>query len=200
VFSHFALISLAMKKQLLPIVIAILFSLDLFSQTNCSSPYVVNICPDVYLTNQTNLNMLNDAPASYNISGEDIVYQINVPITTTKLFLTVVGATGPYRASLIKTNCNGTPVYSANQTGGSSNFYFTVSNATSYYFWIDAAVSISFDLAIGADTSSTVINIPNTQGTLEFDPSGCATPFFNPSKPYYQVFFNSVVQTDPMTL
>ncbi len=189
-----------MNKQLLPVVIALLFSHELFSQTNCSSPYVLNICPDVYLSNQSNLAMIDDAPALYNIAGEDIVYQINVPITTTKLFLTVVSATGPYRATLAKTNCNSTPTYSANQSAGSSNFYFTVSNATTYYFWIDAASTISFDIAIGADTASTIINIPNTQGALEFDPSGCAIPFFNPAKPYYQVFFNNVVQTDPMTL
>lgn len=189
-----------MNKHFILSLLAILFSLALFAQSNCNNPTQVTLCPDVYLSQQTNANLLDDAPASFNIAGEDVVYQINVPASTTRLHISVVNASGPYKGSLLKNSCTNSPLTSSTNLSGSRNNTYNISGSTTYFYWIDAASTITYDIAFGADTFSGNVNIPNTKGNLKFDTTNCAWPFFNTTKPFFNVSYNGIYQMNPMTL
>jgi len=170
-----------------------------FSQQNCSNPLNVVICPDVLLTGQTNLGMLDDAPPACNLPGEDLVYKVSITNGAQKLFVSVLNATFPMRLILQQNGCNGS-CNSYSVPAGNSNMNFTVTPSASYFVWLDAAVTVNYDIAFGADTGTVFINIPNTQGNLQFDSSSCNIPVFHPSKPFFQVKYNNVFMTHPMTL
>ncbi|MBL0103766.1 MAG: hypothetical protein IPP51_08415 [Bacteroidetes bacterium] len=173
----------------------------LFSQATCSSPAQLTICPDTTLLNQTNLLMGNDAPPVINIGGEDVVYQLNVPVATRKIYVALMHLTGgTAKISLMRDSCNGSYLYASSASAANVNYTINVSGATKYFLWIDATPTIHFDLSVGADTLVTIINHPNTQGNWGYDTSGCASPVFIAAKPFYQVTYNGVYQTNPMTL
>jgi len=171
-----------------------------FSQTNCSNPVSLLVCPSVVLTNQTNGGMIDDSPGPCNIAGEDLVYEIVAPNGAQQLFISVVNATAGMQLSVEADTCGGSGCNTLVVGPGNSNVYFNLAAAGFCYVWIDAPTTVFFSISFGADTGSVFVNIPNTQGTPGFDSSGCATPPFNLLKPFYQVRFNSVAQTNPMTL
>ena len=189
-----------MKIILCISLLLLVFVNEIFSQANCSNPLPVSVCPDTLLLNQTNSGMVDDAPVGINYTGEDLVYQITVPVTTIKIFISIANATGLIRAKLVKDSCTNIsgPAFPFNT--GTNLYTFIVSNSTTYYLWLDAATTITFDIGIGADTSSTFVSHPDTQGDWMPDQSGCYVPVFHTAKPFYQVKFNNVFQTDPMTL
>ncbi len=189
-----------MNKHFTLSLLAIIYSLALFAQSDCSNPAQVTLCPDVYLAHQTNANMNDDAPTIFNIVGEDVVYQINVPATTIRLNISIVNASGPYKGSLLKNLCTNSPITSSINVAGSRNNIYNISGSTTYYYWIDAASTITYDIAFGADTFSGNVIIPNTKGNLKFDTTNCGMPFFNSAKPYFNVSYNGVYQMNPMTL
>ncbi len=170
-----------------------------FSQTNCSNPIQVDICPSVMLTGQTNAGMLDDAPIGCNITGEDLVYEIFAPNGADKIYFAVVNASSPLNISL-ETSCGSGLCQSTSVGAGNTNGSFSVTPSSYYYVWVDAPGTVTFDISFGADTGTTIINIPNTQGNLQLDGSPCATPVFNATKPIFQVTYNGVYQTNPMTL
>ncbi len=176
----------------------ILFPFSAWSQGNCSSPIQVDICPGVYLINQTNAGMLDDAPAPCNIPGEDLVYEISAPNQAMHIFVSLMNATGPLKLSVKSGNCSDTTCNSYFAPVGNSAFSFTVDSSNYYYLWIDASTTVEFDISIGGDTSLQTINIPNTQGVLSFD--NCASNSFKSTKPFFEVSYNGIFQTDPMTL
>lgn len=173
---------------------------EIFSQANCSNPLQVSVCPDTLLLNQTNAGMGDDAPAGINYTGEDLVYKITFPLTTIKIFISIANATGLIRSRLVKDSCTSITGPGFPFNTGTNSYTFSVSNSTTYFLWLDAATTVTFDIGIGADTSSTVVSHPDTQGNWTPDQSGCYAPVFHPAKPFYQVKFNNVFQTDPMTL
>lgn len=191
-----------MNQKLLVIISCLLVSIDLFSQANCSAPAQLQICPDTTLLSQSNFLMGNDAPAGINIPGEDLVYQINVPLATRKLYFNLAHLTGGnVRFTVLKDSCNGSLIYgTAISVGASPVFSLNVSGSTKYFLWIDAAATVLYDLSVGADTMVVATSHPNTQGNFMFDSTACATPMFNNLKPFYQVTYNGVFQTNPMTL
>jgi len=65
---------------------------------------------------------------------------------------------------------------------------------------VDANFTITYDIVFGSDTSATFVNIPNTQGNLNFESTVCTAPAFKPGKPFLQIKYNGVYKTDPMTL
>ncbi len=169
-----------------------------WSQANCSSPNRVDICPTVYLANQTNAGMMDDAPVSCNIPGEDLVYEIFAPNQALHIFVSLMNATGPLKLSIKSGNCLDTTCNSYFAPTGNSSFSFTVDSSDFYYVWVDASATVEFDISFGGDTSIQAVNIPNTQGVLSFD--SCASNAFNSTKPFFEVSYNGIFQTDPMTL
>lgn len=177
----------------------LLLSILAKAQDNCSNPVRIHLCPDTTLLNQTNVGMLNDAPAYINITGNDIVYEISVPVSAMRLYVSLLNANSWIRGTLLRDSCTG-PVMTAMYMYSGSNYTFNVGGSSKYYLWLDSYNAFNANISFGADTSSTYINHPDTQGNFQLDTSGCATPSFFPNKKYYQVKFNNVIQTNPMTL
>ena len=189
-----------MKKFSKLIVFFLFCSQQNHAQQNCSNPTLITICPDVSLTNETNAGMIDDATASCNIPGEDVLYEINVLNGAAVIYVSVTNASAPMLLNLETGTCGSGLCISIPVPTGDKNFTFNVTAATSYFLWVDASTTVTYDISFGADTGSIFVNIPNTQGNLQFDASGCASPMFSASKPFFQVSFNGVYQTNPMTL
>ncbi len=192
-----------MKTHLL--IFSCLFTIhhSLWAQSNCSNPTYVNICPSVLLPGETNAGMGDDAPAPCNIAGEDVLYQISAPNGARQLYVSIVNSTGPMNLLLEEMVCGTGLCSSTSIPAGSSNLTFNVTNPntiTTLFLWVDATPTITYDISFGADTGSVWINLPDLQGDLQFDSSFCATPVFDPIKPFYQVTYNGIPQTNPMTL
>ena len=162
---------------------------------------MVTVCPAVYLTNQTNAGMLNDATSGCNIVGEDLVYKISANLATQRIFVSIVNATASLRIYLeTGGTCGSGSCTSKLVPSGNSNWTFNVAGYTTYYLWVDAATTITYNIGIGGDTMNTFVSIPNTQGNIAFESTVCNIPPFKSSKPYLQVKYNGVYKTDPMTL
>lgn len=189
-----------MKRSIILTALLLCFIQQNRAQQNCSNPLPVTLCPSTYLTGQTNAGMLNDNPSTCNITGEDLVYRIAANLNTQRIFVSFNSVSANMRMSIQSGSCGVVPCTYYIVWSGSSNFTISVSGNSVYYLWIDASTTVTFNIGIGGDTSNTFINIPNTQGNLNFDLSGCATPFFKATKPFFQVTYNGVYQTDPMTL
>ena len=181
-------------------LIACLYSLELHSQSDCSHPTQVTVCPAVSLTNQTNAGMGDDAPPACNIPGNDVLYEISTPNGANQIYISIQNATASLVLSLEQTACGSDDCNSRYVPSGNSNVTFNVSSSSLYYLWVDATIDVTYDISFGADTGFTLINIPNTQGNLQFDGSPCDTPLFNFAKPYFQVSFNDTFKINPMTL
>ncbi len=188
-----------MKNFYLLIAAFLSIPLELFSQASCSNPLRVDLCPSIYLANQTNAAMGDDMPGSCNIAGQDLVYEINAPNGADNIFVSIINASAPLIVTVINSTCTNSGCSSRIVGSGNSNLIFPVSSVPTYYLWVDASSIVTYGISIAGDTGSTWVNIPNTRGNLGFD-SGCAFPVFNPAKPYFQVTYNNVYKTDPMTL
>src|SRR6185436_11618988 len=182
------------------IFLLLLLSLALIAQNNCSNPLPVNICPSTYLPAQTNAGMGDDNPTACNIYGNDIVYRINAPNGADHIYISIINASDTMTVSLLSGNCSSGTCLSSGVLPGLSNLVFNVSSVSTYYLWIDAKDTTTFDISIGGDTGITTTTVPDTQGDLRFDSSACSTPGFSPSKKYFQVTYNGIYQTDPLTL
>lgn len=188
-------------KKFSKLIVLFLFCIQQnHAQQNCSNPTLITICPDVSLNNQTNAGMIDDATASCNIPGEDVLYEINVVNGAAVIYVSVTNAIAPMLLNLETGTCGSGSCSSIPVPPGDKNFTFNVTAATSYFLWVDASTTVTYDISFGADTGSIFVNIPNTQGNLQFDASGCASPMFSASKPFFQVSYNGVYQTNPMTL
>lgn len=188
-------------KLTLIIIIATLNIKYAGAQSNCSHPSLINICPSQYLPSESNAGMGDDAPPGVNIPGEDVLYEIHVPLTTSRIFVTLItNLASPIKATLLKDSCkstSGVPKFFSTVLSAND---WTVSGSTVYWLWVDCNLTASYSISFGADTSVTLVNHPDTQGTVAFDSSGCTSVPFMVSKPYYQVTYNNVLQTHPMTL
>jgi len=189
-----------MKRLLLTLTLSSFSLTDLFSQANCSHPLPVTICPSVYLANQTNAGMGDDAPATCNIPGEDVVYELYAPNGARQIYVSITNASAPMHLSLEQTTCISGVCNSQTVAAGNSNISFLVTYANYYYLWVDAGVTVTYNISFGADTATTYISIANTQGNLQWDTSMCATPAFKTNKPFFQVSYNTIFKTSPMTL
>src|SRR3954465_2194417 len=94
-----------MIKYLLLIVVLLSNSTVQFAQSNCANPTKINICPSAHLINETNLGMGDDAPATCNITGEDVVYEISAPNGAQQLYISIMNATAPLQLSLELNTC-----------------------------------------------------------------------------------------------
>lgn len=192
-----------MKTRFLIFACSILIQQSLWAQSNCSNPTLVNICPSVLLTGETNAGMGDDAPAPCNIPGEDVLYQISAPNGARQLYVSIINSTGPMTLLLEEMVCGTGLCSSTSISGGNSNLTLNISNPntiTTLFLWVDATPTITYDISFGADTGSVWVSLPDIQGDLQFDSSFCSTPVFDPVKPFYQVTYNGVPQTNPMTL
>ena len=188
-------------KKLIPLLICShFFAQAMQAQINCTTPKKLNICPSVYLAGQTNAGMVDDAPIPCNITGEDLLYQIMAPNGANALFVSILNATGPMQLALEHDSCGNGVCNIQSVPAGNSNIAFNVTANAYYYLWIDAAGTVVFDLSVGGDTGTVFINIPNTQGNLQFNSSSCGVPPFIAAKPFFQVTYNNIIQTNPMTL
>ena len=189
-----------MKRNLTFIALYFSFLANSNSQSNCSNPSQVTVCPGVYLTGQTNAGMGNNAPSPCNITGEDIAYRVNVPGGASRLYVSIISATGSLRLIVQADTCGTSSCSSSSVSAGTNTRTFLISALNYYTVWVDASSTITFNISFGAATSATYITIPDTQGSLRFDSSACDTPVFNPAKPFFQIAYNNVYLTDPMTL
>ncbi|MBK8848442.1 MAG: T9SS type A sorting domain-containing protein [Bacteroidetes bacterium] len=187
-------------KWIALLALSLHFCFPALPQANCSSPFVIDICPDSIYTQQTNFGFLDDAPVACNKPGEDVCYRIHAPNGALKLYISVYNATQPYSVLVETANCGTGPCLGGSFLSGTSHMMYIVANAFDYYIWIDSQGPMGFDFSVGADTSTTIINVPNTKGNLGFDASLCALPIFTAANPFFQVQYNGVFQTDPMTL
>ena len=189
-----------MKKILPSVVLFLACIFNTSAQQNCSNPLNVSLCPPTTLTNQTNAGMLNDVVNPCNIAGEDLVYRMVTSATTQRMYVSFTNVTSTMKMSLQSGTCGGGGCSSWNVYSGNSNFTINVLANTTYFLWIDAGITVTYNIAFGGDTSYTWINIPNTQGNWGFETTLCAVPPFKSTKPFLQVKYNGVFQTDPMTL
>jgi hypothetical protein len=192
-----------MKALLLLIACTFPIYQSMLAQSNCSNPTLINICPSVLLSGETNAGMGDDAPVPCNIPGEDKLYQISAPNGARQLYVSIVNSTGPMTLLLEEMVCGTGLCSSTSIPAGNSNLTLNVSNPntiTTLFLWVDATPTITYDISFGADTGSVWISLPDLQGDLQFDSSFCAAPVFDPAKPFYQVTYNGVPQTNPMTL
>lgn len=190
-----------MKKSLTFIALCFFSLTESTAQSNCSNPYVVTVCPGVYLAGQTNAGMGNDAPSLCNLTGEDIVYRVYVPGGASKLYVSIISASGSLRLIVQADTCgSGVACTSSAVSSGTSTRTFNITAVNYYTVWVDASSTITFNISFGAATSTVWTSIPDTQGNLQFDSSTCAVPIFHPSKPFFQIAYNSVYLTNPMTL
>jgi hypothetical protein len=187
-----------MKKIITYTALLIACVLQVTAQQNCSNPLNVTLCPSTNLTGQTNSGMINDYTSSCNLAGEDFVYKMTTRPGSTRIYICFSSVSALMRATLTP-NCAYT---GCSYLGiiGSATITFSVTGNTTYYLWIDASATVTYDVSFGNDTSNTFVNIPNTQGNLNFESSLCAAPPFKSTKPFLQVSYNGVYQTDPMTL
>lgn len=188
-----------MKKRFLFPLICFFYFAQTHAQNNCSNPTPVTICPSVYLAAETNAGMGDDATAPCNIAGEDVVYEITVNNGAQNIYVSIINATSPYTIILEQSSCNSGICNSKSLPAGNSNTTFPVAPSGIFYLWVDAAITITYDISIGGDTGSVWVNIPNTQGNLQLDSSICSAPVFHPSKPFFQVSVNGVYKTNPLT-
>jgi len=188
-----------MKINLTFIALCFFYLSQISAQSNCGNPYQVTICPNVYLTGQTNAGMGDDAPAACNIAGEDIVYRVNVPGGATRLHV-MVNSNGPLKLMVQSDTCGSNSCSSFVLGTGTNNRTFIITAANYYTVCVDAAATITFNISFGAATSSVYTTIPDTQGNLNLDSSVCNVPIFSPAKPFFQVAYNSIYKTHPMTL
>lgn len=179
-------------------LVLLLIPCSLIAQQNCSNPLIVNICPTASFIGHSNAGMGDDAPAAWNITGEDRVYEIRTPASTRKLFIQLNNVSAAIKISLSSQSCTDSLKYTTNLGPGNSSLTYFINPAPLFYLWIDAANTISYDIAIGADTGSYSVNTPNTQGNLLFD--SCASVPFNSSKAFFEVRYNGIYQFHPMTL
>ena len=188
-----------MKKHLMLSALLILFITRAFPQANCINPLNVSICPSVYLSNQTNAGMLDDAPSNVNYIGEDLVYKIAAPASASKLYVSIVNLTGFAHLSLKSAFCGAITFSTTNIIAGNTNLSFNLVSGGPYFLFVDAPGSITYDISFGVDTPVAYVNTPNTLGNLQFA-NNCASPVFASNKPFFQVSYNGVFQTKPMTL
>lgn len=176
----------------------IFFSFILFAQgDNCSDPKVISLtCPVTKLTGETTSGFNNDYTG---MSGNDVVYRIDVPAGVQKVLISVTGLSNPFNLMWKGTNCNASypPTYSVQSL--KNNLSFNVSGPASYYFTIDHsnASDITYDLAFGyVGTLSHWVNIPDTRGNWRFSQNYCQVPS---TKPNLEVTYNSAHQDIPIT-
>ena len=186
-------------KCLTTIIVCIVFFIQATAQNNCSNPLEVTICPSVALFNQTNAGMGDDLAPPCNIVGEDVLYKVNITNGASQIFVQVINCTGPFKVFATRT-CGSCQSLGTNLITTLPNYYFlaNASNDTVLYVWVDAATTVTYDISFGSDTNVAFVNIPSTQGNLSFDGSVCATPTFEPTKPFFQLKVNGVYQTAPL--
>ncbi len=188
-----------MKKQTTLTIACAFYFFNADAQNNCSNPLQVNICPSVYLTNQTNAGMGDDITgASCNITGEDVLYEVNITNGADRLFVSVRNATGPFKIFAENTCGACASLGSIYTTTGSCNLNVSPANSSTVFVWVDAPTTITYEIAFGSDTNYTVINVPNTQGNLSLDGNTCGIPAFDSTKTYFQLSVNGVYQTKPL--
>jgi len=189
-----------MKHTLLFFAFFLSHSGLLFSQATCSNPLQVELCPSVMLTGQTNAGMGDDAPSACNVPGEDVVYELHAPNGAEEIFISVTNASSSLTLSMEQQTCNGALCDSRMVSPGNSSLSFRVNSTNFYYIWVDAAATVTYTIAFGGDTGSVFVSIPNTQGNLQLEGSGCTAHRFAVNKPFLQVTYNSAFQAMPMTL
>jgi hypothetical protein len=192
-----------MRTHLLILVMVLLSDHLLIAQIDCSNPKLVAVCPSYILVGESNAGAGDDGTASCNITGEDVVYEVSAPNGAAQLFVSVQNASGPYSLYVREMDCTAGLCYPRNSTSTNATFNFPLSdpnNITLLYVFIDATNTITYDISFGADTGSVFINLPNLLGNLQLDSSGCTPTPFQPAKPFFEVTYNGVPQTHPMTL
>ena len=188
-----------MKQTLFLLAFFLFLPGQIFSQATCGNPLQVDLCPGAVLTGQTNDGMGDDAPLTCNTTGEDVVYEIFAPNGAEEIFIVLNNVSATLQVTMEQNACGGTTCESKTAAPGLTSISFRVDPAVYYYVWIDATVTVTYDISFGGDTGSVFVSIPNTQGNWRFD-SSCTSQPFAVSKPYFQVTFNDSIQTNPMTL
>jgi len=188
-----------MKKFFTSAALFVACIIQALAQQNCSNPLPVTLCPATVLNGQTNAGMLNDFVNPCNLSGEDLVYSFTTAPGTTNIYICYAAVSATMRA-YFTSNCNATVSCGFNVINTSATLTYTVTGNTTYFLWIDAGGPVTYNISFGNDTTSTFVNIPNTQGNLGFENTVCAVPPFKASKPFLQVSYNGSFKTDPMTL
>lgn len=171
-----------------------------FSQSNCVTHKQILVCPSIMLYNETNLGQGDNGTSPCNIAGEDVVYEILTPNGADILFVTVDNASNPFLVYLEEQNCGSGICQAFTLGAGKTNLKISVNSYQKYFLWIDSPFKITYNISVGADTGSVYVNIPVTKGNLQLDASMCATPPFAANKPFFQVAYNNIFQTNPMTL
>jgi hypothetical protein len=187
-------------KNLFTFSFFIFLSAGLIAQNNCSNPLVVSVCPAATLTNQTNAGMGDDGTSGCNIIGEDVVYKLQTPASTQKIFVSVTNVSSAMRVYLERLNCGTGLCNSYYVYSGNNNLTFFVTPASVFYVHIDASITVTYNISFGVDTGTVYINVPNIQGNWGVDTlNNCASPMFKSSMPFFQVTYNTVYKTDPVT-
>jgi len=187
-----------MKKIFTFTALLIACTSQAFAQQNCVTPLLITLCPATVLNGQTNLGMANDFINPCNLAGEDLVYKMTTAPNTSRIYISFSSVSAPLRATFT-TNCS-INVCSYIAVTGNVCLPFNVLGNTTYFLWIDANTTVTYNIGFGNDTSSTWVNIPNTQGNLNFESTVCAVPPFKSTKPFLQLIYNGIYKTDPMTL
>lgn len=182
-------------------VIVFSFSfINLFSQSDCANPYHVILCPSTTLINQTNTGMGDEPRISCNMTGEDVVYDFTTGAAASRVFISIINATNSLNLILYKDSCESSQCFAHSVSSGNSIVTFNIQGSSNYLLVVESGLPVNYDISFGGDTAITFVNIPDTQGNLGFDNNSCSSPVFQTNKPYFQVKYNGVYKTNPMTL
>lgn len=174
-----------------------LFSLLLCSNVlaigeNCTSPIPVSVgCPKVTMIGQSSVGMGNDintwkynSYSSTTMNGEDMLYELTLPSGITDLIVSMTSV-NKYCNVYASTTCaiNTTTLYPIYNMGVGNNTNISIalpSTGNILYLYVDHAGSsaLNFDIAFGAVTKGTYINIADKRGKLEFVKTNCVNPSF----------------------
>ncbi|MBL0033139.1 MAG: hypothetical protein IPP27_13530 [Bacteroidetes bacterium] len=86
--------------------------------------------------------MGDDAPAGINYTGEDLVYKITSSDYNDKNFHINCQCNRPIRSRLVKDSCTGITGPGFPFNTGTNSYTFSVSNSTTYFLWLDAALQL----------------------------------------------------------
>jgi hypothetical protein len=130
------------------------------------------------------------------LSGNDVLYQIDVPTGTTSIYVALNNVSATVRLIWLGTNCSTTCVDTHTSSEGACQYTFATPSAGTYYLVVDHANAsdVTYDIAFGGALAAN--NTTDTRGSWWFDVD-CTSPSF---KRNFNVTWGGTDMTFPLTL
>lgn len=166
----------------------------------CSAPdRIITVCPrEEYLAETTagKGNSTTNWSCASALSGNDVLYQIDVPTGTTSIYVALDNVSATVRLIWLGTSCSTTCVDTHTSSEGACQYTFATPSAGTYYLVVDHANAsdVTYDIAFGGVLAAN--NTTDTRGSWWFDVD-CTSPSF---KRNFNVTWGGTDMTFPLTL